>query len=692
MESAIIIGQFKVFPSLGIVESPQGQVSLQPKVIKLLCYFAENPNKVLTRDQIVERVWDGRVVSDDALHRLISIIRNTFDDDAKQPLYLETIPKVGYRLIAEVRAKKNGSAAPSKYGKYQLSGLFVLVMVALVTVFLTVFKNDEPSMVNIAPKFHYLTTHKGLEQYPRFSSDDKYIVFTQRGLSHLQLNGTYIKDISTLKSSTNSIPLSSGDDFYAVWSPNGSDIYTVSKFFDSCQIIKHVFLTNISSKFHDCHSVSVNPIISLDVATNGMEVIGSEFTNNRKLFKYTLSGEKVKKDKLLDSEEGENAFYPRYSKDGKYLAFAKNTESNDKELIIFDFENGKIRQVTHQNSRIKGLAWTPDNKIIYISNLNGEYGLWMIDPFTDNPPKWLLYNNEYLHSIDVSNDGEKLVFHTYERPHNIYRLNIFNELSQLTSSRRQIHYPVFSEHDNSIIYVSNESGSFSVWQADTNFQNQKLIVPDTGRYAAPQPSPNGELLLFATDESGNYDLCLLDKLTNQSCIVKDKGDQMFPTWSQDGSSIYFTDYSDSQTALPKLMRYDLAQKTTEVVAENGIFMQDAGNLGYYKSLGEGAIYEVNYKTKQSKIVINDAYKVYLNNLLLVNNDIYYIDINKDLRQYSLADKTSEVIYAFRNKGNTAYSGLSVNPSNGDFFLALTDPELNGDVTLIENLQQLINQH
>ncbi len=86
-------------------------VRLEPRAVALLVYLAERPGQTVTREELEREVWQGRVVGYDALSRAITKLRKAFGDDPMQPRVIETIPKVGYRLVAEV--KKVGPEPPS---------------------------------------------------------------------------------------------------------------------------------------------------------------------------------------------------------------------------------------------------------------------------------------------------------------------------------------------------------------------------------------------------------------------------------------------------------------------------------------------------------------------------------------------------------------------------------------------------
>jgi TolB-like protein/DNA-binding winged helix-turn-helix (wHTH) protein len=103
-------GLWAVRPMLGTLEGPGGTAHLEPKVMAVLKCLAERPGEVVTRDQFIERVWGGRIVSDEVLSRCISQLRIRFDDDPHQPRYIQTVPKIGYRLVASVEPSPTAPA------------------------------------------------------------------------------------------------------------------------------------------------------------------------------------------------------------------------------------------------------------------------------------------------------------------------------------------------------------------------------------------------------------------------------------------------------------------------------------------------------------------------------------------------------------------------------------------------------
>lgn len=72
-----------------------------PLSTQLLILLAQHHNQLVSKDMITNQLWPDTIVTDDALARCVSRVRKLLDDDAKQPEFIETLPKRGYRLIAE---------------------------------------------------------------------------------------------------------------------------------------------------------------------------------------------------------------------------------------------------------------------------------------------------------------------------------------------------------------------------------------------------------------------------------------------------------------------------------------------------------------------------------------------------------------------------------------------------------------
>ncbi len=84
--------------------SREGQrVPLEPRALRVLLLFVQNPGKLLQKNLILETVWTTTFVEESTLTRAITILRKQLGDDPRAPTYIETVPTLGYRFIAKVQ-------------------------------------------------------------------------------------------------------------------------------------------------------------------------------------------------------------------------------------------------------------------------------------------------------------------------------------------------------------------------------------------------------------------------------------------------------------------------------------------------------------------------------------------------------------------------------------------------------------
>ena len=112
MERDFRLGAWLVEPNLNRLSANGKTVHLEPKVMQVLVCLAET-GAVVSKEKLMTTVWADTFVTEDVLTRSISELRKAFSDDARNPQYIETIPKNGYRLIVPVSgmeiAKGNGT-------------------------------------------------------------------------------------------------------------------------------------------------------------------------------------------------------------------------------------------------------------------------------------------------------------------------------------------------------------------------------------------------------------------------------------------------------------------------------------------------------------------------------------------------------------------------------------------------------
>ena len=102
MRPAVTIGDWDLDPVAGQIRRGEELRRLRPKAMSVLMCLAETPGEVVSRDDIITQVWGRQLVTDEPLTTCIAELRRTLDDQATNPLYIKTVPKRGYCLVAQV--------------------------------------------------------------------------------------------------------------------------------------------------------------------------------------------------------------------------------------------------------------------------------------------------------------------------------------------------------------------------------------------------------------------------------------------------------------------------------------------------------------------------------------------------------------------------------------------------------------
>jgi DNA-binding winged helix-turn-helix (wHTH) protein/TolB-like protein len=103
IDTGFVVANWEVRPRHGTMlrrdQSPAELIRVEPRVMAVLTCLARHLGEVVTRDEFSAEVWGGRVVSDEALSRCISVLRQIFGDDSREPRFIRTVARIGYTLV-----------------------------------------------------------------------------------------------------------------------------------------------------------------------------------------------------------------------------------------------------------------------------------------------------------------------------------------------------------------------------------------------------------------------------------------------------------------------------------------------------------------------------------------------------------------------------------------------------------------
>jgi TolB-like protein/DNA-binding winged helix-turn-helix (wHTH) protein len=96
------IGDWSVDPGTGQMTRGTESIRVEARTLRLLLCLAESAGEVVSIDDLLNKVWSGVIVTPDSVYQAVTALRRLLGDDPKNPTYIATVPRLGYRMIAPV--------------------------------------------------------------------------------------------------------------------------------------------------------------------------------------------------------------------------------------------------------------------------------------------------------------------------------------------------------------------------------------------------------------------------------------------------------------------------------------------------------------------------------------------------------------------------------------------------------------
>ena len=105
-------GEFTLDTALGQLSRDGEEVQVEPRAFALLCHLVANNDRLVTKDELVEVIWDGRIVTDAAISTLVKTARRSVGDDGKSQRLIRTVHGRGFRFVGPLRQAAPARAQP----------------------------------------------------------------------------------------------------------------------------------------------------------------------------------------------------------------------------------------------------------------------------------------------------------------------------------------------------------------------------------------------------------------------------------------------------------------------------------------------------------------------------------------------------------------------------------------------------
>ena len=111
-QAVLAFGAFRLDADNALLTDGTRALELAPKAFAVLCHLASRPGLLVTKDQLLDAVWQRRFVSESVLKTAVNAIRSALGDDPREPRFIETVPRRGYRFIGSSSAASMPETEP----------------------------------------------------------------------------------------------------------------------------------------------------------------------------------------------------------------------------------------------------------------------------------------------------------------------------------------------------------------------------------------------------------------------------------------------------------------------------------------------------------------------------------------------------------------------------------------------------
>lgn len=565
---AFAVGDWQAHPSLNRLTRNGEEVRLEPKVMQVLEVLAETPGEVVTRDQLVKRVWPDVFVTDDVLHRAIRELRRAFGDETAKPEYVETIRKRGYRLIAIVRQPQEAGASTAAAGaeaaasttvtaRTRLTRLFAAAAITLAAVLGAVVyalasRSTPEESPSASVRFVALTSGPLNEVDPAISPDGARLAFAMAADAG-DAGGTDIFITEGAGRTPTRLTAHPADDHYPAWSADGLRLAFIRIDGPSCDIMLMPLADRRERRIASCGNPE-EPRVSW--STNGDWLIesfapGPDPIRGWQIARVsTTTG--VRETLTLPTPGTLGDYSPAVSPDGTRIAFVRGINGATSDVHLVSMGGGAPTRITWDNQDLVGVDWSADGKsLVYATDRAGGYTIWRVG-IDGGDPQLVVGGAAKLKHPSVARSSGRVTYESWSYEINLWEAPIVDRLdleSDLTSTLRPTvqtsdqwnHSPDLSSDQKHLAFVSTRSGAAEVWVSDRDGAHPRQLTR-FGRASmrAPRWSPDGQTILISATVNGQPDLYTIDAAsTSMTRLTDDADDEVAPAWSHDGASVMF---------------------------------------------------------------------------------------------------------------------------------------------------------
>ncbi len=717
-----------VRPELNSLTKEGAERHIEPKVMKVLLTLAAHQGRVVSKEDLISEVWPDTFVGDDVLTRCISILRRITEDDPHTPHYIQTIPKVGYRLVAEVVEFPEEEAAPvspplvppalkeesdgepstpkpasvdpvslltepppaSRWkGSWTIPAILVALVVVAGAIWSYQSRREQRARAASAFRMVQFTSYAGEQTQPAFSPDGTRVAFVwiseDRRSRRIYIKKVGGEEVKPLTEDRN-------EQFSPAWSPDGKRVAYLSITKDGLGLYtaevggmetpRRVLIPQEPSHWEQG---------ALSWSPDGRSLIYPDHAGtspNSSIFLLDLATLHTRP--ITTPPAGwEGDLTPAYSPDGRWIAFTRATETAVRDIYFMSVADGKVQQLTRDRMNIDSLAWSPDSlSIIFSSNRGGKYGLWTVN-LRDRKVNRLPVGTEDAYQPATGPKAGQLAYTQGSAIWSIVRVRESDpKYEAVLDSTQQDSAPSLSPDGRFFAFQSHRSGNQEIWIASEKGDGLRQLTfmggPLTG---SPSWSHQGDRILFDSRPDGHSHIfCVPASGGQPKQLTFGSVNDITPRWSHDDRTIYFRSNRGDRWQLWKVSAD--GGEPQPITTGDGIVPQESpdGQWLYYTHGDGDGLWRVSPNGGVETKVLDQPPSQYWGYWQVTSHGIYYLDGSQPapaIRVFDPATKKT-TLFAELKQMPPLYAGIAVEGEGKTVLLLMTDQRDAGrHITIVE---------
>lgn len=544
-----------------------GQVRIiEPKALAVLQRLVAAKGATVSRDELAEAAWNGRFVSDDAINRQMTKLRQLLGDDPRNPRYIETLPKTGFRLL--VAAAPISEPAPSPSPATNRFARWGIAVVAVVGVLLWFWQANLPTQPGVSWALQQITATPGEELHPALSPEGRHLAYIARteGEKFWQLR---IRDLRSGEDQVRPVGDADGHAIRPAWSPSGDRIALIKLTAGACELWVLHLVFGQSAPVHTCSEANLG--VGLSWQADGQVLLFSDRLDDGQFAIQTIHLSSGQITRVVEPAVATNGdFAPRMHADGR-IAFVRQSSIGIE--AVFVQQEGVAQRWSEDASDIRDLAWRGDDLLVVTNRGDGFYRVWALDGATQS---WSRVNDlPGAHSVSATASTAAVAIVTNRQ--DIWQLDrASGALRPLIESTRRDFAPAMSPDGARVAWLSDRSGATEVWVAKSDGSQPRQLSRFGGPYTQPPVwAPDGQSLLVSAPVGDHFQLhrVSLDGVTTNMGIAGDSSSAVFDAQGR----LHYQRATDDSS--------DLVDFSGQVVQPDvrRVVMPEDGSLWFYRS-------------------------------------------------------------------------------------------------------------